>query len=185
MNPGTIVGGNPSIEKRVNADFYPTPPECTRALMRDFGWLFAGAVVWEPACGDGAMAGVIGETASSVISTDLHDRGFGAGGVDFLTADKPVGVEAIITNPPFVEAEAFIRAARKHGVPFAMLLRGVYWHAKTRLPLFKETGPYAVCPLTWRPAFAPQRGSAPTLDYCWTVWTGKPESSCRFMPMGK
>ena len=38
-------------------DFYPTPPWVSRSLALLIG-LRAGDVVWEPACGDGAMARV-------------------------------------------------------------------------------------------------------------------------------
>jgi hypothetical protein len=42
---------------REKDDFYPTPPEPTRALLAVEGQrLRQLGAVWEPACGDGAMA---------------------------------------------------------------------------------------------------------------------------------
>jgi len=185
LPPGTLAGGNPTQEKRIEADFYPTPAECTQAFMRDFGWLFSGKVIWEPACGAGAMSVVLQKNAKTVLSSDLYSRGFGVGGVDYLKQRMPEGIQAIVTNPPFSLAHQFIEKSRSHGVPFALLLKGTYWNAKSRLPLFLGTGPLAVCPLTWRPTFVPSRGSSPTLEFCWTVWGNKPEPKCAFFPMEK
>ena len=49
---------NSSTDKnRRELDYYPTPPDVTHALMR-FLHLHP-CRVWEPACGDGAMAEVL------------------------------------------------------------------------------------------------------------------------------
>lgn len=42
--------------KRAAYEFYPTPPEATRALLSVES--FDGAI-WEPACGDGAISEVL------------------------------------------------------------------------------------------------------------------------------
>lgn len=47
------VRGQAPLANRSRDDFYPTPPEMTRALLSVE--LFYGAI-WEPACGDGAMS---------------------------------------------------------------------------------------------------------------------------------
>lgn len=93
--------------ERERDDFYPTPPEGTRALL-DVE-TFPG-VVWEPACGDGAMAREIERAGATVIATDLIDRGYGRGGVDFLL-DWSTKADHIVTNPPFKFAEEFARHA--------------------------------------------------------------------------
>ena len=85
------------------ADFYPTPPWATFALMDNEE--FHGEV-WECACGDGSMSRVIEETGVPVISSDLYDHGFGETGHDFLTTDRRS--ENIITNPPYYDAESFV-----------------------------------------------------------------------------
>ena len=185
LKGGTLAGGNPTIEKRSPSDFYPTPPACTEALMRDFASIFGGKVLWEPACGNGAMSVILAKKARVVISSDLYDRGYGIKGVDFLTRRMPTKVEGIVTNPPFALAVDFIRKARTHNVPFAFLLKSTFWNAKKRHDLFVETGPLAVAPLLWRPSFAPSRGKSPTLDFCWTVWGAKPEKKCTFVLMKK
>src|SRR6185369_10862163 len=64
-------------------DFFPTPRWATFALMDNEP--FDGEI-WDPACGDGAMARVLAERGNAVIATDLYDRGYGEPGHDFLTA---------------------------------------------------------------------------------------------------
>jgi hypothetical protein len=56
--------------------------------------------IWEPACGDGAISKVLETAGYRVVSTDLIDRGYGAGGHNFLKSTKPLA-KNIITNPPY------------------------------------------------------------------------------------
>jgi hypothetical protein len=168
----SIVGGASATHSRNPADFYPTPRECTIALLERYGSLFEGRKVWEPACGDGAISKVLQDEGYYVASSDLHDRGFGNSGEDFLTTRKPC--EAIVTNPPFNVADKFIEHASSFGVPFAMLLKSQYWHAAKRIGLFNRYQPLSVMAMAWRPSMCPERGKAGTMDFCWTVWMDKP-----------
>lgn len=174
-----ICCGNTAY-KRNKADFYPTPPEATQALL-DFLKLPSKTVVWESASGEGHMAKVMEQNDLTVVATDIQT------GTDFLTAEMPEGVEWIITNPPFSLAEQFIRKSADHGVPFAMLLKSQYWHAARRVSLFSTITPAYVLPLTWRPDFLfKTRGKgAPLMDVNWCVWI--PEYSCetRYIPLIK
>ena len=160
------TGGDKS--KRRELDFYPTPPEVTRALL-DF-WRLPRGVIWEPACGDGAMSRVLEDYGYGVISSDLRDSGYGDSGVDFLSCDQK-SCDAIVTNPPFRASEAFIRRALSIAPNVAMVLKSQYWHAAKRRQLFAEHPPAYVLPLTWRPDFmGGERGGAPTMEVHWTVW---------------
>lgn len=183
MKASTLIGGKSTSFLRNEADFYPTPSDCTKAVLSAFPFLYTRGTVWEPACGDGAIARVIEGLNGTVIGTDLHDRGYGTSGVDFLTTDSIEGFTSIVTNPPFFLAEDFIRTASEYRVPFAMLLKVTYWNSKRRLKLFRETGPHAVCPLTWRPSFCKERGKSPTLDFIWTVWLDLPCTETQFVPL--
>ena len=62
--------------------------------------------IWEPACGRGDMSKVFIDNGYDVLSTDLIDRDYGEGGVDFLQ-DAQINrfgeVDNIITSPPFSE----------------------------------------------------------------------------------
>ncbi len=86
-------------------DYFPTPPWATRALFRHvLPALGADAIdrVWEPACGEGHMAAVIGEFAqSSVTASDLFNYGYGTAPHDFLHDHPLAKPDWIITNPPF------------------------------------------------------------------------------------
>lgn len=184
MKATLLIGGKSDEWERSPADFYPTPEECTHALLNRFP-TFQNLTVWEPACGDGAISKVMLGRGTTVISTDLHDRGFGTGGVDFMKTKNIFGARAIVTNPPFTVAEEFIRHARRMNVPFAMLLKGTYWQAAKRRALFDETGPHAICPMLWRPNFAPDRGKSPTMEFCWTVWADEPVKDTRYVLLAR
>jgi len=70
-----VSAPNNRTPKRAAFEFYPTPPEATRALLSVE--TFEGSI-WEPACGDGAISKVLTEAGYQVVSTDLIDRGYGA-----------------------------------------------------------------------------------------------------------
>lgn len=150
--------------ERAENDFYPTPREVTEALLSV--WTPPG-VVWEPACGDGSVSRVLESHGHDVVSTDLINRGFGKPDVNFLGCDKLT--DCIVTNPPFSLAEDFIRKARLMGVNhMALLLKSTYWHASSRLRLFKSWRPSRVYALSWRVDFKDQ--GAPVMECSWFIW---------------
>lgn len=173
---------NSSTEhKRRDLDFYPTPPEVTHALLKFLH--LPESVIWEPACGDGAMSKVLEGYGHKVLSSDLRETGYGEGGVDFLASTKVC--DAVITNPPFNVSEQFIRHALTQAKVVAMVLKSQYWHAKKREALFDESPPAFVLPLTWRPDFlGGERGGAPTMEVHWTVWV-KGETDTRYRPLSR
>ncbi|HYZ21073.1 MAG TPA: hypothetical protein VE690_02845 [Rhodopila sp.] len=96
--------------ERENRDFYATPAWVTEALLRHAR--FRGKI-WEPCCGDGAMASVLAGHGYGVVSTDIADRGFGTPGVDFLACDTvPEGCQSIITNPPYGDTGSHVGQSR-------------------------------------------------------------------------
>ena len=161
-----IVGGG-AVKDRQAMDFYPTPPDVTRALLDYFEEL-RGLNILEPACGDGAMSKVLLEYGNYVTSSDLRESGYGTPNVNFLEGYKDQRFDAIITNPPFNVAEDFIKQSLTVAPFVAMVLKSQYWHAKTRQPLFANQTPAYVMPLTWRPDFL--GGGASLMDVIWTVW---------------
>jgi hypothetical protein len=179
---GALANGGSSAKRR-DLDFYPTPPDVTRALL-----LFLAlqpCTIWEPACGDGAMSSVLAANGHTVLSTDIRlMTGFGQGDVDFLTA-APFICDAVITNPPFAASELFIRKALDTAPLVAMLLKSQYWHAQKRFALFDQQPPAWVLPLTWRPDFLDgERGGSPTMDCIWTVWIAG-ETTTKYRPLPK
>ena len=180
---GTVLT-NASAPDREGTDFYPTPDNCTIALI-NFMKPSKDKVIWEPACGEGHMSKCLESLGYSVISTTIIDQGFGLTGVDFLGEMQKRG-DLIITNPPFKLAEEFINHSISLDVPFAFLLKSQFWHSKRRMSLFNKHKPMAVLPLTWRPDFLfGKKSGSPTMDCLWTVWGSKPSQTTTFQPLAK
>jgi len=85
------------IGNRIPNEFYPTPPEATRALLSVES--FDGPI-WEPACGDGRIAKVLADHGHAVVSTDLYAYGNGETGIDFLLEHRS-RAKHIVANPPY------------------------------------------------------------------------------------
>jgi len=90
---------------RAKDDFYPTPPEVTEALLDALikdGLLPAGCPIWEPACGDGAIAEVLNVYGHDTINTDITQRMQDMVMQNFFEVPyMPAGCNTIITNPPY------------------------------------------------------------------------------------
>lgn len=162
---------------RAAYEFYPTPPEATRALLA--AERFEGTV-WEPACGQGHIAKVLTETGHDVVATDLIDYGFGQAGRDFLVEREPLA-RNIITNPPYGRglADAFclhaLELTAKTGGKVAMLVAVQSLCHPTRTPFFEKHPPaviYAVDDCTCYPYGDPRKATRSLLQqrYCWLVW---------------
>lgn len=169
---GNRVGPN-----RAAFEFYPTPPEATRALLSVES--FSGDI-WEPACGKGHISRVLEDHTYSTVSTDLADWGYGVPCRDFL-AERVALAKNIVTNPPYGKglADAFVRHALHltsgTGGKVAMLvaiqslahpLRHDLWikHPPSALYILDECQcwPYGD-PSRATTAIGKQR-------YCWVVW---------------
>ncbi|MDD4566195.1 MAG: class I SAM-dependent methyltransferase [Eubacteriales bacterium] len=179
-----IAGGNTAYS-RSESDYYPTPPEATKALL-DYLKLQDKSQIWEPACGEGHIAEVLLEYGHSLIATDLFYQGYGEGEIDFLNSPLR-SCDWIITNPPFKLAEQFIRRCHEHNKPFALLLKSQYWHSKSRYSLFKDVQPTDILPLTWRPDFLfKTRGKgSPLMDCIWCVWRNNGDQNTIYYPLTK
>src|SRR4051812_45014114 len=162
----SVTLANAGAKDRNSTDFYPTPAEVTVALLRFLngrGYLQKGDTILEPAAGEGHMVLAMESEGHTVLADDLHTYNK----VDFLAQrGERYDLAWIITNPPFKQAEAFIRKAMElrplRGV--AMLLKSQYWHASSRLKLFNDHPPTHVLPLTWTPDFLfGAKSSAPTM----------------------
>ncbi len=181
FNGAVFIG--PGVPERRKDDFYPTPWEATVALLKVVKF---PKRIWEPACGDGAMAKALGAHGHAVYATDLHDRGYGESGRDFLQVTDLYPKDykiAIVTNPPFKLAEQFIRKALSLTPRVAMLLKSQFWHAASRLQLYRDCSPDRIFPLTWRLDFT--NGGAPTMDCMWCVWGIDMDGHQRYQPLPK
>lgn len=162
----------PDTANRERDDFYPTPAAGTRALLSVER--FDGCI-WECACGDGAISKELEAAGYTVISTDLIDRGYGAGGVDFLL-DFQTAAPNIITNPPFKHAEEFVRHALARATrKVAMLCRLAWLEGIERKALFERTPLARIWVFSRRLAMlrggaAMQQGGGGMIAFAWYVW---------------
>lgn len=162
---------------RAPYEFYPTPPEATRALLAAES--FEGGV-WEPACGRGHISKVLASAGLEVVSTDLIARDFGAGGVDFFRETRP-RAKHIVTNPPYGRglADRFVEHALRLTAPtggkVAMLLNLASLAHPLRHALWTSRTPskvYVLDELVCWPEDDPSRATRATQGhrYCWVVW---------------
>ena len=168
----SIVGYS---DKRAKNDFYPTPPEATEALLSRVKF---SERVWECACGDGAISKVLEKHKHDVISTDLFDYGYGISGVDFLRTSrkyrKKLGVDTIITNPPYKSAEKFLSQAHYIGIKtMAMLLKLSFLEGQARKELFSKLPPSWVFVFSKRLTFNKggiESGGTGMIAFAWFLW---------------
>jgi hypothetical protein len=150
-------------------DAYWTPAWCTRVLLKHFE---PEPLVWEPACGQGHISKVLCELGFDVISTDLHDHGYGTPGTDFLDA-APRDVGSIITNPPYEISDEFAERAcglmKSRGGSVAMLLRNEWDSAKSRTKLLSDHFRMKLV-LTKRPQWSENSKASPRHNFAWFVW---------------
>lgn len=166
----------PTVKRQMDTkggEFYPTPAWATRALMREE--TFVGNI-WEPACGNGAMAKVIKEFGYNVYAADLYDRGYGLTGVDFLTTEGPF--DNVVTNPPYVMAGDFVAHATDHTIgKVCMFLRLAFLEGVERYhKIFSDNPPNRIWVfpnrVTLYPDGADKKGGS-TIAYSWFVWDAR------------
>lgn len=163
--------------ERIEADAYFTPPENVDCLLEH---VTLHKVVWEPACGDGAISQRLIDYGHEVFSSDLYDYGMADAktGLDFLTttsADLPIDCRAIVTNPPYGDmVEKFIRHALMLMKPVrgqvAMFLRNEYDASKGRMDLFSLPPFHKKIIVTKRPRWVVGSTGSPRHTYAWYVW---------------
>lgn len=136
----TLGARNYALEERETNDYYATEPKALKLLLdeEDFSPL-----IWEPACGEGHLSKVLKDRGYIVQSTDLIDRGYGTGGIDFLTYTEHWNGD-IITNPPYKYALEFVKHALSlidEGNKVAMFLKIQFLEGVSRHAFFKTSPP--------------------------------------------
>lgn len=76
----TLGASNHSEHERQSHDYYATEPVCAAELLQ----LVQARNIWECACGEGHLAKVFEVCGVLSKATDLIDRGYGDGGIDFM-----------------------------------------------------------------------------------------------------
>lgn len=174
-----LMGCASPTNERPEHDRYNTPEWCTQALARVEAQHWPDTI-WEPCAGNGGMSEVLIEHMQ-IIESDListcerpHLRQ-----LDFLKTTQKLAA-AVVTNPPYRYAAAFIAHAIELGVTYhAWLLKADFMCAQQQLRLVNELGyPARIWALTERPDFLGQGG--PTMNCAWFVWDGVNKTHARF-----
>lgn len=140
---GCLGAHNECKEDREENDFYATQPIAAEWLIKLEN---LDDNIWECACGQGHLGKVFEEHGYNVLATDLIDRGYGQGGVDFLKSDG-LFIGDIVTNPPYKYAQEFIEHALTlipDGYKVCMFLKVQFLEGKARRELYENCPPRTV-----------------------------------------
>jgi hypothetical protein len=160
-------------------DFHETPSIATEALL---GVEKFHGQIWEVACGAGAVSKILEAANYKVLSTDLHARGYGESGVDFLTYDGRWR-GAIVSNPPYNLCLPFMEECESVGAEkWCFLLRLACLSGQRRARFYRRCPPIrahifsARLPMMHRGGYDGPKSTS-TVDFMWLVWergfTGK------------
>lgn len=167
---GCLGARNECVEEREEHDYYATQPIAIEWLMKIEK---LNKHIWECACGEGHLAKPLIENGYAVKCTDLIDRGFGVGGVDFLAQNEAFDGD-IITNPPYKYAQEFIEKALSlitDGNKVCMFLKVQFLEGKRRRDMFEKYPPKTIWVSTSRIQCGKNgvfQGSM--VAYAWYVW---------------
>lgn len=125
----------------------------------------------------GHLSKILEDKGYNVISTDLIDRGYGKGNVDFLSQTEKLESNIdILTNPPYKYAQEFVEKSLEisGGGYVIMLLKIQFLEGKERRKLFNKYPPKYVYVNSARQMcylngdMNVKMSSAAC--YCWFIW---------------
>ena len=131
----TLGASNHTDKERQSEDFYATDSVAIDKLAKVYN---IPHNVYEPCCGAGDLSKRLEQLGHNVVSTDLVDRGYGEGGVDFLLVNEmPFDSNdcCILTNPPFKYATEMVEHALQilpYGCPCIFLMKTTALEGKSR-----------------------------------------------------
>lgn len=156
-------------------DLYETPAVAVEALLRAEN---LPDVIWEPACGPGAIVDVLRAHGRKVYATDLVNYGCpdSESRIDFLmTHDPGFSVGAIVTNPPYKLAREFVTHALTLCPRVVMLLRLAFLESERRSAIL-DNGMLARVhvfrkrlPMMHRDGWQGPKASS-SIPFAWFVW---------------
>ena len=141
-----------SEDEVADHDLYCTHPESIQLFLnkckqRNF---ILPHKIWEPCCGLGSISDELVSAGYDVLSTDLIDRGYGEGNIDFLSLcheNQTIRPEwlpylkCIFTNPPYKYATECVEKALElldeDGLCI-MFLKTTFLESKSRIDLFSK-----------------------------------------------
>lgn len=179
-----LGASNHALEDRETEDYYAIDSKAAKLLLEVEPELNN---IWECACGQGHLAKVFEEANKLYSATDLIDRGYGDGFVDFLDKNclPKFHNGDIVTNPPYKYAKEFIEKALNIvpiGRKVAMFLKVTFLEGKARKEFFKKNPPKTIYVCSGRIPCAKNgdfdKYPSSAIAYAWYVWekgfTGKP-----------
>ena len=173
MGKASIIGAsNRTDSEREKDDFYATHMDAAR-MLADIEEL--SSRIWEPACGKGHISEPLKQLGFDVMSTDLVNRGYGEGGIDFLGTDELFEGD-IVTNPPYKLAVPFIRKALStvaYGHKVCMFLKVQFLEGEGHRKLFDQYPPSRVWVSSRRIPCAKDGDFSKAnsmIAYAWFVW---------------
>ena len=140
---GCLGARNETTDDREEYDYYATEPKAIEWLMKIEN---LDKNIWECACGEGHLAKPLIRAGYNVKCTDIIDRGFGIGGVDFLKENEPYNGD-IVTNPPYSQALKFIKHALSlvgDGQKVIMFLKVQFMEGQKRKSFFENPPPKTI-----------------------------------------
>lgn len=136
--------------------------------------------ILENSCGEGYIAKIVEEyyPSNKLIASDLIDRGYGEGGLDYLSDDYPYtnNIDTIIMNPPFKLIEEFVvkslKIAKKKVILFA---RVQFMESQGRYKaIFKKAPPRRIYIYVDRIACAKNgnfdKKLSSNMAFAWFIW---------------
>lgn len=172
----TLGARNYAQNERETNDYYATEPKATELLLQLEQF---NKKILEPACGEGHISEVLKAHGYDVTSTDLIDRGYGRGGIDFLSTPPNFAWDGdIITNPPYKYAMEFVVKALDVVAPgcrVAMFLKIQFLEGKARRKLFDQNPPQTIYVSSGRLRCAmngdfEKYAKSNAVCYAWFIW---------------
>lgn len=159
--------------KRDLLDYYATPDDAADVgarLVREYLPGNVGGVL-DPASGDGALMRAARRAGLNAFGIEFDEKRAQLAGAtcdDAISCDSWPKVDAVIMNPPFIRAEAFVVRALREVPIVVALLRLSFLGSKRRGRLFDGRPLPNFHLLVDRPSF--NGGGTDTADVCWFVW---------------
>lgn len=125
---------HPAAQHLNSGDDFQTPPDALEPLLP---FVSEHWRVWEPASGQGQLVAALEAHGCKVYGSDLKR------GEDFLAMpekEHPWEYDAIITNPPYSQKDAWLAKCYELGKPFALLLPLTAMEGHVRQDLYRRHG---------------------------------------------
>lgn len=174
---------------KTDPDFYGTPPWCARQLCRALetrlSYVLRTESVFDPCAGQGHLLHGLRDYYGTYRGDDLYDyrpRHYTPTMQDYLRSGATFAGH-VVTNPPFVLYEDFVRRALMNGADLtAMLVRAsTICGANRTEDLYGPYAPTHILPVALRPQMSlgpplpsdhPDRQSS-TMDCVWMIWSAR------------